>query len=333
MACRFALLIASIFGMTAPLLAEEPVIRIGIIGCDTSHAIAFTQIINNPDATGDLAAVQVVAAYPGGSEDIPSSRDRVPEYVKQLREQFQVEIVDTIPALLEKVDVVMIESVDGRPHLEQARPVFEAKKPLFIDKPLAGSLADAIAIAELGREHNVPWFSSSALRFSPTIRGARRDEKIGEIRGALAWSPSPIEATHPDLFWYGIHGVETLFTLMGPGCETVTRTHTAGADVVTGVWADGRIGTFRGIRDGKGEYGSIVFGTAGIVQTGGFAGYEPLVEQIATFFRTKVPPVAPEETIEIIAFMEAADESKRQNGAPVKMADVVAKARDAQTKQ
>lgn len=305
--------------------AKPRVIRAGIIGLDTSHAVEFAKIFNNPKAAGDLGAVEVVAAFPGGSPDIASSRDRVEGYTKTMR-GMNVEIVDSIPAMLAKVDVVLLESVDGRKHLEQAKPVFEAGKPVFIDKPLAASLKDAVQIAELGKKHNVPWFSASALRFGKTVQSVRQDPKIGPIRGAIAWSPCPLEPTHGDLFWYGIHGVEELFTLMGPGCMAVTRTHTDGADVVTGVWNDGRVGTFRGIRDGKETYGGVVFGKNATVDAGGFESYEPLVQQIATFFRTKQPPVAPEETIEIMAFMEAADESKRQDGKPVRIAEVMVKA-------
>ena len=305
---------------------EAKPLRAGIIGLDTSHCVAFTKIFNDPKSTGDLAGVKVVAAYPGGSKDIASSRDRVEGFTKQLREM-NVEIVDSIPALLEKVDVVLLESVDGRPHLEQVRPVFEAGKPVFIDKPLAASLADAVAIADLGRKHNVPWFSSSALRFGPSVQGVRHDEKIGDVVGCDAWSPCPLEPTHPDLFWYGIHGVETLYTVMGPGCESVSRTQTKGTDVVVGVWKDGRVGTFRGLRTGKEGYGGTVFGTKGIGPVGGYEGYQPLVEQIAKFFKTRQPPVSAEETLQVIAFMEAADESKRQNGAPVMLESVMAKAR------
>ena len=306
--------------------AKGKVLRAGIIGCDTSHVIAFTQILNRPDAEGDLAGVQVVAAFPGGSPDLPASIDRVAGYVEKLR-GMGVEIVDSIPALLERVDVVLLESVDGRPHLEQVRPVFEAGKPVFIDKPLAGSLADALAIAELGSKHNVPWFSSSALRFSPAIAAARTDEKLGGIVGCNTWGPCEIEPHHPDLFWYGIPGVEMLFTIMGPDCQSVTRTHTSGTDVVTGVWSDGRVGTFRGNRQAPHTFGGTVFGRKSIAPAGEFAGYEPLVAEIAKFFRTRRPPVSAEETLEVMAFMEAADESKRQGGAPVKMEDVMARAR------
>jgi predicted dehydrogenase len=306
---------------------SERILKAGIIGLDTSHCVAFTRILNNPKNTGDLAGVQVVAAYPGGSPDIPVSINRVPEYTKTLRDKFNVEIVDSIDDLVKKVDVVLLESVDGRPHLQQVIPVLKAGKPVFIDKPIAGSLADALRIFELAKLHKVPVFSSSALRFGPGIASVKKNPKIGDILGCAAYGPAPTEEHHPDLFWYGIHGVETLFTIMGPGCKTVTRAHTKGADLVTGVWADGRIGSFRGLRAGKSEYGALVFGSKGIAPSGSFGGYEPLVTEICKFFKTGRPPVSAEETIEIFAFMEAADESKRQNGAPVTIESVIAKAR------
>ena len=227
------------------------------------------------------------------------------------------------------MDVVLIESVDGRPHLAQAIPVFKAGKKVFIDKPLAGSLADAILIFELARKHKTPVFSSSSLRFATPVQSAKRDPKLGKIVGCISYGPCTIESHHPDLFWYGVHGVESLYTFMGPGCKTVARTHTKDTDVATGVWNDGRIGTYRGLRSGAKDYGNVVFGEKAIVSTEpDKSGYKPLVTEIAKFFRTGEPPVSAEETIEIFAFMEAADESKRQNGAPVTIESVMQKARN-----
>ena len=135
------------------------------------------------------------------------------------------------------------------------------------------------------------------------------------------YSPCSLEATHPDLFWYGIHGIESLFTVMGSDVTTVTRTHTTNFDQVTGIWSDGRIGTFRGIRSGAGGYGGIAFGEKKTSPVGQYDGYAPLVQQIATFFQTGKPPVTPKDTIAIYAFMEAADESKRQRFVPVQIAE------------
>ena len=214
-------------------LTSKP-LRAGIIGLDTSHVVAFTQLLNAPNPKPELAGVRVVAAYPGGSPDIPSSRDRVAGFTQELRDKFGVAIVGSIDELLAKVDVVLLESVDGRPHLEQARPVFKAHKPVFIDKPVAGSLADAIAIFELARETNTPCFSSSSLRFSPGIAAIRNNAKVGDVLGCDVYGPCSLEEHHPDLFWYGIHGVEALFTIMGTGCQSVSRTQTEGTELVVG---------------------------------------------------------------------------------------------------
>jgi len=307
--------------------AQDAPLKAGIIGLDTSHVVAFTKILNNPKKEGPLADVKIVAAFPAGSPDIPSSADRLAGFTKTLREEYQVEIVDSIDALLKKVDVVFLESVDGRPHLEQARPVLAAGKPLFIDKPVAGSLADALEIYALAEKHKTPCFSSSSLRFGAAMAAVKGDAKIGDIVGATIHAPCSLEPHHPDLFWYGVHGVEMLYTVLGTGCQTVSRTQTKGTDVVTGVWKDGRVGTFRGIREGKADYGGVAYGTKGIGPIGGYGGYEPLVVEVCKFFKSGKSPVSAEETIELFTFMEAADESKRQGGKPVTMESVLAKAK------
>ena len=315
--------------LAAPGRAGEPArpLRAGIIGMD-AHALPWTKIINNPEATGELAEMRVVAGYPGGSPDIPQSMELLKKSVEPVR-AMGVEIVDSIDGLLGKVDAVMILSIDGRPHLEHAKAVFAAGKPVFIDKPIAASLADAMEIFRLAREHKVPCFSSSSLRFATATLGMRTNPAVGEIRGCDQYAPCSLEPHHPDFFWYGIHGVEPLFTIMGPGCKTVTRVHTEGQDVAVGVWEGGRIGTFRGIRDSRRGYGSTVFGTKAILPGGGFDGYEPLIVEIVKFFKTGKAPVTADQTLEIFAFMEAADESKRQGGRPVTIESVMQKARQA----
>jgi hypothetical protein len=305
---------------------QTPELRVGIIGLDTSHAVAFTNVLNDPAAALEVAHCKVVAAYPQGSLDIESSVSRVPGYTEDVK-KLGVEIVDSIDALLARVDCVLLESNDGRVHLSQALPVLKAGKPVFIDKPVAASLADAVAIFEFADEHETPVFSSSSLRYTEGAQ-AIRGGAIGKVLGCDAYSPASLEPTHPDLFWYGIHGVESLFTVMGPGCQSVTRAHTDGADVVVGLWQDGRIGTFRGTRSGKGGYGGIAFGENETRPLGDYGGYRPLVVEIVKFFRTGVAPVSAEETLEIYAFMEAADESKRRGGESVSIAEVLEKAKN-----
>ena len=303
-----------------------PELRAGIIGLDTSHAIAFTRMLNAEKPLEALAGCRIVAAYPKGSPDIQSSVSRVPKYTEEIQ-QLGVEIVDSIDELIQRVDVVLLETNDGRPHLEQALPVLKARKPMFIDKPIAGSLADAVAIFEAARKYGTPVWSSSSLRYAEGAQ-ALRNGAIGDILGCDAYSPCSLEPTHPDLYWYGIHGVESLFTVMGTGCESVVRVHAPSTDIVVGRWNGDRLGTFRGIRSGKSGYGGTAFGTGGIQQIGPYGGYGPLVVEIVKFFRTGEPPVSEQETLEIYAFMSAADESKQANGAEIKIADVLAKARE-----
>jgi uncharacterized protein with GYD domain len=312
----------SISMLSKPILQE---IRIGIIGLDTSHAPAFAGIFNEKGLESSVKGFRVVSAYPHGSTEIQSSADRIPEYTRQLQEM-GVEIVDSIGKLLGKVDVVLLETNDGRLHLEQAREIFKSGKCVFIDKPIAASLQDAVKIYKEAAEWNIPVFSASSLRYMKNVQAVRNENLIGSVLGADTFSPATLEPHHPDLFWYGIHGVEVLYTVMGTGCDTVTRFTTEDSDVVVGKWKDGRLGTFRGTRKGIHDYGGIAFGTDGNMNLGHFEGYLALVEKIAEFFRTGMPPVSAQETLEIYAFMEASDESRRNGGKGVSVEAILRKA-------
>jgi predicted dehydrogenase len=294
--------------------------RVGIIGLDTSHSTAFTKLLNTTE-TDEYKGYKVTAAYPYGSRTIESSYKRIPGYIDEVK-KYNVEIVDSIEDLLKKTDVILLETNDGRIHLEQALPVFKAGKRIFIDKPVAASLADAVCIYQAAADMNVPVFSASSLRYMSNIDKITKEDAVGKVLGANSFSPCALEPTHPDMFWYGIHGIEALFTVMGPGCKTVTRIHTTDTDLITGIWSDSRIGSFRGLRKGKTGYGGHVFGEKGIMTLGDYNGYIPLLNDIITFFETGIVPVTPEETLEIFKFMEAADESKRRNGAPVSTDEV-----------
>lgn len=318
--------VVALFGVLSQSPAQNnPPIRAGMIGLDTSHVPAFAKLFNGPKAVGDLGGIKIVAAYPGGT-DFGPSKTRVAKFTEDIR-GMGIEIVDTIPKLLEKVDVVFLESVDGRIHLQEAIPVIKAGKPLFIDKPAAGSLADVITIFDLAKQNKVPCFSSSSVRFGAGLQELKKNESLGEIAGADTWGPCSYQEGTPDLFFYGIHGVEALYTLMGAGCESVSRTQAVDADLVTGVWKNGRVGTYRGLRRNKADFGAVAFGTKGIAPMLKGDGYEPMCREIAKFFKTRVAPVSPEETIEIFAFMEAADESKRNEGKPVAIKDVMDRAK------
>ena len=232
-------------------------------------------------------------------------------------------IYDTIEQVCAEVDAVLIESVDGRPHLEQARVVIAAKKPLYIDKPVGGTLRDALEIFRLAETAGVPLFTASSLRFAKNTQ-AVRGGSIGKVLHAETTSPAHLDAHHPDLYWYGVHGCESLFTVMGTGCETVERRQTADGKIeVIGQWKGGRTGIFR---EGP-AYSGKARGEKGEAPVGSFDGYAPLVVEIVKFFQTRQSPVPAAETIELFAFMEAADESKRHGGKTVSLTEVMAKAR------
>ena len=299
--------------------------RVGIIGLDTSHCIAFTKKLNDPAAGESFGGYKVVAAYPQGSLDIKSSIDRIEGFTQQIK-NMGIEIVDSIDTLLKKVDVVLLLTSDGRRHLEQALPVLKAGKRMFIDKPMAASLADAITIFDVASHYNVPVFSTSSLRY---IKGMQeiKDGAVGKILGAETFGPAGFERTHPDFFWYGIHSVEPLFSAMGTGCKTVVRISTADTDVAIGIWQDGRIGTFRGLHAGKKDIGGLIFGEKEIRALGSYNGYNPLLIEIVKYFETGIVPVSSEETLEILAFMEAANESKKKGGTPVSVEKIMERAR------
>ena len=310
-------------------LYAQDVIKIGIIGLDTSHSTAFTELLNGDSDDKFVKEFEVVAAYPYGSKTIQSSYERIPGYIEEVKKH-GVEITSSIAELLDKVDCVMLETNDGRIHLEQAMEVFKSGKICYIDKPIGATLGQAIAIYEMAEKYNVPIFSSSALRYSPQNQKLRNGE-FGKILGADCYSPHKVEPTHPDFGFYGRHGVETRYTLMGTGCESVNRMSSQDADVVVGRWKDGRIGTFRGIKEGPAIYGGTAYTPKGSIAAGGYEGYKVLLDQILTFFKTGVAPISKEETIEIFTFMKASNMSKEQNGKIVTMEEAYRKGlKDAQ---
>ncbi|MDP2998145.1 MAG: Gfo/Idh/MocA family oxidoreductase [Bryobacterales bacterium] len=303
--------------MLAGALACAAQIRIGIVGTDTSHVIAFTRVLNDPAAKNHIPGARIVAAYKGGSPDVESSRTRVEGFAQELAAKWNVEIVPDIPSLCKKVDAVLLESVDGRTHLAQARQVIAARKPLFIDKPLAATLEDAREIARLAKEAGVPWFSSSSLRWSEIVTTM----KAPDATAVTTWGPGPFEEHHYlELGWYAIHPIEMLFALMGTGCEEVTRVGGATLDTITCRWKDGRLGTVHALRP-YGPYGAVVFRgkDARMPPAKAASDYVPMLREIVKFFETGKPPVPNEETLEIFAFLDAAQRSKEAGGKPMRL--------------
>ena len=295
-------------------------IRLGIVDFDTSHAVEFTKRLNHVGIGEDqwVEGAKVVAGVPGRSAIAP---DAIPKNLATLK-GYGVEILDDPADLFGKVDAVLVESVDGSVHLDRAMPFLQKGMPTYVDKPFACSLDDARALVKVAMEKHVPLMSSSSLRYAPEVV-ASSDPKgpLGAIVGVSTHGPSPTHPRNPGLFHYGIHPVEMLFTLMGAGCKRLTCLSEPGADVVTGVWSDGRIASVRGIRSGKQDYGFTVFGEKG-VKTQGVSTqfiYRELLKRIVALFETRQLPIDLRETLEIVAFIEAARRSGEAGGAPVEI--------------
>jgi Oxidoreductase family, NAD-binding Rossmann fold len=308
---RLVLLVS--LALPAPAGAAD--LRLGLVGTDTSHVTGFAAAFNDPSSSQHVPGARIVAAYRGGSPDLPSSRDRIDNFTNQLKTKYGVEIVATIAELCARVDGVLLTSVDGRVHLAQAREIIAARKPMFIDKPLASTLDDAREIARIAKAAGVPWFSTSTLRYGIAPL------KNGDISGLDVWGPGPLEEHHQlDLSWYAIHEAEMLFTVLGRGCQEVTRTATADADVVTCRWQDGRIGTMRALRPSS-EYGAVIFRKNAKGHDAEVKAVTPLPraldEELVKFFQTGVPPVPNEDTLELMAFLDAAQRSKDAGGRPM----------------
>ena len=294
--------------------------KIGIVDFDTSHVVQFTKRLNHIDIDEDqwVDGGTVVMGFPGESRVSP---ERVPGYTEELREM-GVQIVDSPSELIGAVDAVFIESNEGGVHLGHAKPFLEAGLPLFIDKPYAATTAQARAIADLASQHGVPIFSASSLRYTETVMEVQASlANEGGAVGAFVHSPGSEHYANPGLLNYGIHGVEVLYSLMGPGCQEVWAARTDGADHVTGHWDGGRLGTVRAIRSGSAGYGLTVYSEKQTVTTSIDASnnYRNLLREIMKMLESGTPPLAIEETIEIISFIEAAYRSSQNGGAATRL--------------
>lgn len=289
-------------------------IRLGLLDFDTSHAVEFTKRLNHVDIAESqwVHGAKVVIGCPGESKLSP---ERIPGFTEQIK-KYGVPLVEKPADMIGKVDGMLIEAVDGSVHWERARPFLEAGIPCYVDKPFACSVDDARKLVELAEKKRLPIFSASSLRYAPEVVDYIADAKHGKILGASTFGPASTHERNPGLFHYGIHAVEILYTLMGPGCVRVTCTHTKDTDVVTGTWNDGRVATIRGNRSGGSSFGFTAFAEKGPFSTavGTAVIYRELLKQVVAMFETGKAPVPASTMIEIVAFIEAANRSGANHG-------------------
>jgi hypothetical protein len=303
-------LLAAIFACVPSDAAHGQDLKLGILGTDSSHAVEFTRILNDPSAVDHVVGAKIVVAYRGGSPTLPFSRDRIVKFTETLQKTWSIPFVPSIGDLCAKSDAILVLSVDTSARMRELGEAVRCRKPLFVDKPLGGTLADAVQIAKYLDEQHIPWFSTSSLRYG-------HEQRPANVVGATTWGPGKyIEGFPLDLTYYGIHSIESLFSIMGPGVQQVARTRVKDTDVITAIWADGRIGTVRLIHP-ESTYGAVVFREGGHAEPNNNlqVGYGPLVEEIVKFARTSQPPVSEKETLEIFALMDAAQQSLQKNGA------------------
>jgi hypothetical protein len=293
-------------------------IKLGILDFDTSHVVEFTKRLNHKDIAEEqwVDGAEVVIGCPGESKLSP---ERIPGFTKTM-EKLGVPLVDKPEDMIGKVDGMLIESVEGGVHFNRAKPFLEAGLPCFIDKPFTCGVADAKKIVELAEKKKTIIFSSSSLRYTPDLVKFMDDKDRGKIEGVLAYGPASLHERNPGLYHYGVHAVEILYALMGPGCQRVTCTHEKDVDVATGQWKDGRVSEVRGIRPG-GPYGFVAFTDKGVkhIALDTKLIYRELLKKIVEFFVKKTAPVDPAETVEMMGFIEAALKSGNNHGAGEKV--------------
>lgn len=287
-------------------------LRIAMVGLDTSHVPEFTKLLHEPGDPHHIPGAVIAAAFPGGSEDFEMSRSRVKGFTESLRES-GVDIVASIGDLRPRCDAVMLMSIDGRVHAEQFREVASWGVPVFIDKPLAVSSADANSIMAEASLHGTRVFSASALRFGESFREALDAMGDRPLRGADLHGPMALQDKCPGYFWYGVHTAEMLYASMGSGCREVIAVRDGDYDIAVGRWADGRLGTLRGCRTGNNGFGGALHGVAASRRFDALSGkaplYATLLREVIAFFKGGPAPVDIAESVEVIGFLEAANES------------------------
>lgn len=295
-------------------------LKIAMIGLDTSHCEGIAGHLNNRDPGHCLPGAKIMKAFPGGSDKMAVSRDRIEGFTAKLRDEYNIPMCNSIEEAADGMDAIILTSVDGRQHLEQVEVLARFEKPIFVDKPFACSVADAKAMIELSKKHNAPLMSSSTIRFASGVMEKKAEPSA--IPVCETFGPMSILDDFPPYFWYGIHSADLLYLHMGRGCEEVRVIHEDTIDIMVGRWKDGRIGIVKGMRQESAKpFGRILYLEDNVDYALADMADPPcartLLESAISFFRTGKSPIDIEETLEVMAFLEAAETSLKQNGAAV----------------
>lgn len=296
-------------------------LTIGMIGLDTSHSPAFTKLLTDKSDPNHVPGTKVIAGFPGGVDDFEPSYSRVDKFTQQLKDEYGLEILDSPEAVAEKVDLIMITSADGRAHRGFFEKVAPAGKPVFIDKPLACSFDDAVAIYETASQHNVPLMTCSSLRYADVFQAALK-ESDSPIKAVDTFGPMVVFGEQsPGYFWYGVHQVEMAVTALGAGAAQVQAVKTEFHDVALVTWDDGRSAVIHGQREVNNKFGAAIHREDGPsiadFNKSTRPYYAMMLEQLVATLPHGKQAVPADEALSIVAIMEAANESREAGGKPV----------------
>lgn len=297
-------------------------LKIGLVGLDSSHCVEYARLLHDAAHPQHVSGARIVAAYAGGSPDWPLSITRVAGFQEQMKNEFGVPTYDSIEEVTPQADAIMILSVDGRVHLDQFEIVARSGKPVYIDKPLSVTIAGAAQILAIAESTGTRIFSSSVWRYSRGLNEAMA-ELDGSCRHAHLHGQWPIEDGLHGWFYYGIHQVEMLYAAMGTGCLRVACTRDGDVEIITGFWPDGRIGTIATNHSESRPFGGWLLGekSSALVEVKDtkYDRYHAFLNSALEFFRGAEALVSTTETLETIAFMEAASQSAVRSGIPLEI--------------
>lgn len=280
-------------------------LNFGLVGVNTSHADAFARIFNGTAGEAPrLEAGKVVSIW-GGNE---------PERVATLAETHRIATTVSEPAeMIGSVDAVLVvdDTGGGTLHAGLARPFLEAGLPVFVDKPMTTAYADAVALFDVAGAHNAPLLSCSALRFAVEIEAAKDElAAVGTLSSIVSVGPG-------DWFYYGVHAVELLGVVAGTGASWVHRHALPDKDVTIIGYEDGPAAVVETLRDAAYVFHLTAFGADGFTSVHvqdmmGF--YTNTMQAFATMAGTGVSPLPREQTLEVIAILEAGNRSAERGG-------------------
>lgn len=286
-------------------------IQLGVIGADSSHLAEFTKRINRMNIEGRTPC-RVARMWTDGKHDMPESE--VEAWRRDAADQ-GVTTDQHLDAMLGAVDGVMVLTVNGNRHLAHASSALRRGLPTYIDKPLTCDLSEALAIRAMCQEHGTRCYSASSLRFADEVQHLDR-AAIGELAVIDAFGPGELNPAMPRFFHYGVHTIEMIDAIWGPGVEAVRARISEPRDHIELRYIDGRYASLRLERVGSYDFGATVHGKNGVAcfKVDFSEVYNRLVRGMVRFFEGGPAPTNLDAIVENVAVMEAAHQSIEQDG-------------------